>query len=245
MSAFVLITGGSSDIGAAITTRLACSGYGVIIHYHRDELGASALKQKLIEAGSKAETIKADISIEEEVENMFKFIDTRTGQLFGLVNNASYANYEILQNFEELDIKQLRRMLNVNVVGTINVSKLSVLRMKKTGKGSIVNITSQVTKSGGRGLAHYASTKGALATVTKSMANQLGRFNIRVNAVSPGLIRTDNNKALEASNEAALTSTVPIGRFGEPKDVAGAVNWLVSDESSYVTGTCIEVAGGR
>ena len=94
-------------------------------------------------------------------------------------------------------------------------------------------------------MAHYASTKGALATVTKSMANQLGRFNIRVNAVSPGLIRTDNNKALEASNEAALTSTVPIGRFGEPKDVAGAVNWLVSDESSYVTGTCIEVAGGR
>lgn len=240
-----MVTGGTSGIGAAISEHLAETGYVAVINYNKDRKGAVSLKKRIQSAGGIAEIINADIRREAEVNDMFRFIDSIDQQMVGLVNNASFSSYEILQDFEDLDLEELNNMFAVNVIGAAAVSKMAVSRMKQTEMGSIVNITSQATKLGGRGIAHYATTKGALATLTKSMANQLGKFNIRVNSVSPGLIRTDNNKALNATNEESLAATIPIGRIGEPIDVAKTVKWLISEDSGYITGTCIEVSGGR
>jgi NAD(P)-dependent dehydrogenase (short-subunit alcohol dehydrogenase family) len=244
----MLVTGGGRGIGAATALLAAERGYAVCISYVQDAESAAQVAGRVRAAGTEALVVRADVSAEHDVERLFASIDDTWGSLSCVVNNAGVLFEQ--GRVDEVDAARLRRLFDVNVVGAFLVAKQAVLRMSTARGGSGGSIVNVGSRAGVLGAAHeyvdYAASKGALDTLTTGLSAEVAREGIRVNGVRPGVIRTSiHASGGEPGRPDRLAPSIPIGRPGEPQEVAEAILWLASDEASYVTGTFIDVSGGR
>lgn len=239
----VLVTGASRGIGAETAKVLGGLGYFVCVHYYKNESLAKNVVEHILKAGGSAGTIQADISDEAEIVAMFERIDKEYGSVSALVNNAgSNGGFLVC---EEISTNNLLPLFSLNVFGVFICIREAVRRMKKAGKGSIVNVSSEAAKFGGHNLTHYAASKAAINTATIGFARELAPCNIRINAVSPGIIDTDAQKEISNERRKTIEKSLPFNRMGKPEEVAKTIAWLLSDEASYVSGSITSVSGGR
>jgi NAD(P)-dependent dehydrogenase (short-subunit alcohol dehydrogenase family) len=244
----LIVTGASRGIGAAIALKAAQSEYQIVVNYAKDQEAADQVVEQIRKSGGNAMAIRADVSIESEVIRLFQEAEAQLGPIYGLVNNAGITGG--FARVDETTRPMLERLMAVNVIGPMFCLREAVKRMSTRyghSGGSIVNISSLAARTGGAGeWVHYAATKGAMNTLTIGLAREVANEGIRVNAVSPGLIETDLHTAAGAPDRPArLSSTIPMKRPGTADEIAGGVLWLLSQEASYVTGTILEIGGGR
>jgi NAD(P)-dependent dehydrogenase (short-subunit alcohol dehydrogenase family) len=239
-----IVTGASRGIGAAIARRLAGDGYGVVVNYAADASGAESVVSAITGAGGKAVAVQADVASEDEVAAMFDRAAKQMGPVTALVNNAGGAGEQARVDEQPSDV--LARLMAVNVVGPMLCSKHAVRAMStaRGGKGgSIVTIASIAANAppGAAGLVPYEATKGAMVTFARGLSNEVASEGIRSNSVSPGVIDTD---LTPQDLRESLGKQAPLGRIGQPDEIASTVSWLVSPEASFVTGADITVSGG-
>jgi NAD(P)-dependent dehydrogenase (short-subunit alcohol dehydrogenase family) len=244
----MLITGGSRGIGAATALGAAARGYRVAITYLGNVSAANEIVQKIQQGGGEAIAIQADVGIEADVLRLFKTVDEKMGVLHALVNNAGMLEKQM--RLDQMDLGRWQRVLNANVIGSFLCAREAVLRMssKHGGKGGvIVNLSSAASRLGSPNeFIDYAAAKGAVDSMTIGLAKEVATEGIRVNAVRPGLIYTDIHiSAGEPGRVDRAKAGVPMQRGGSAEEVAETILWLASDESSYVTGTLLDVTGGR
>jgi len=244
----VVITGASRGIGAATALLAAERGFAVAVNYATGVTEAAEVVRKIQAAGGKAAAIQADLAREEDVVRLFAQADRQLGPLRGLVNNAGVTGG--FARVEDVTGAMLERLFAVNVSGAILCAREAVKRMSTKsggGGGAIVNISSLAARTGSAGeWVHYAATKGAIDTFTLGLAREVAKEGIRVNAVAPGLVETGIHAANgEPGLLQRLNPTIPMARPGKPEEIAEAVVWLLSSASSYVTGSILEVGGGR
>lgn len=236
-----LVTGASRGIGKSIAEELAKNGAHVVINY----LGNKALAEEAVEAikihGNKALAIKCDITSETEVAAMMKQIVASLGTINLLVNNAGITKDTLLLRMKEVDWDTV---INTNLKGTFLCTKAAVRHMLKNKEGSIVNVASIVGVSGNAGQANYVAAKSGVIGFTKTVALELASKGITVNAVAPGFITTDMTEKLPADIKDKMLSKIPLNRFGEAADVAKTVSFLLSAQTSYITGQTINIDGG-
>jgi NAD(P)-dependent dehydrogenase (short-subunit alcohol dehydrogenase family) len=237
----MLVTGGSRGIGAAICTLAAKHGYTVIVNYVESAGPAGELAAAL---GNGSFAVQADMADEAALLAMFAEIDHRLGRLDVLVNNAGIAG-----SFGTLDtytVAAMERLWAVNLTGPFVCAREAARRMREAGGGSIVNVSSKAAVLGGPDeWVHYAASKGGIDTMTVGLSKELAPYGIRVNAVRPGLIESDFHDYATPGRIERMTPHVPMQRSGQPEEVAEAVLWLASPAASYVTGSFIDVSGGR
>jgi NAD(P)-dependent dehydrogenase (short-subunit alcohol dehydrogenase family) len=243
----LIVTGGSRGIGAATSLLAAEQGYAVVVNYAGNVEAAEAVVAAIHGTGGEAIAVRGDVSLPEDVEHIFKAAD-RLGQLTGLVNNAGIIGPT--SRVEGLDAERIARILAVNVTGSFLCAIAAIKRMstRHGGQGgSIVNLSSAAAKLGGaNSYVDYAAAKGAIDTFTTGLALEVAAEGIRVNAVRPGVIETEiHASGGEPDRAQRLASQIPMGRPGTAEEVARAILWLISPESSYSTGTVITVSGGR
>jgi len=244
----VVITGASRGIGAATALLAAGRGFAVAVNYATGETEAAEVVRKIQSAGGQAAAIQADLAREEEIVELFAQSDRQLGPLRGLVNNAGVTGG--FARVEDVTGAMLEHLFAVNVTGAILCAREAVKRMSTKsggGGGAIVNISSLAARTGSAGeWVHYAATKGAIDTFTLGLAREVANEGIRVNAVAPGLVETGIHAANgEPGRLQRLNPTIPMARPGTPEEIAEAVVWLLSSASSYVTGSILEVGGGR
>ena len=244
----ILITGGSRGIGAATAILAAKRGYDVAFTYQSNATAANEVAEKIRVTGRKALMLQADVAVEADVLGVFKQVDAQLGRLDALVNNAGIL--EKIMRLEQMDAARWQRVLGVNVIGSFLCAKEAVLRMstRHGGKGGgIVNVSSVAARIGSPNeFVDYAAAKGAVDSMTIGLAKEVATENIRVNAVRPGLIYTEiHASAGEPGRVDRAKEGVPMKRGGTADEIAETILWLLSDQSSYVTGTTIDVAGGR
>ncbi|GAA2270053.1 SDR family oxidoreductase [Streptomyces atrovirens] len=240
-----VVTGGSRGIGAATCLRLAAEGHDVAVNYVRDAEAAEDVAKGVRAAGARAVTVRADTSVEADVDRLFEVAERELGPLTGLVNNAAVTGP--LGRFTEVGTDVLRRVVDVNLIGTLLCSRRAARLMTPRGEGVIVNVSSGAATLGSPGeYVHYAATKAAVDTLTLGLAKELGPDGVRVNAVAPGLIDTEMHAAMGAPDRVReMAGSIPLRRAGQAEEIAAAVAWLMSPEASYTTGTVLRVAGGR
>lgn len=248
MQPVMLITGASRGIGAATALLAAKRGYAVALNYRREREAAAALVAKITAAGGTARAFAADVANEDDVLRLFGEVDDAFGRLDVLVNNAGILERQM--RLEDMDVARLQRVFAVNVTGTFLCCREAVKRMahKHGGDGgSIVNISSMASRLGSPNeYIDYAAAKGAVDSLTIGLAKEVASEGIRVNAVRPGLIRTEiHASGGEPGRVERLHSAIPLGRGGEAEEVARTILFLASDESSYSTGSFVDVSGGR
>lgn len=244
----VLVTGASRGIGAACARLAARHGYDVAISFLNDERAAAAVVADIEAAGRRALAVRADNADEAQTLALFARIDEVFGRLDAFVNNAGILPRA--QGFLDYDLARLKRVFDTNLVGCIVAAREAVRRMstRQGGRGgAIVNLSSAAARIGGAGeFLDYAASKGALDTFTIGLAKEFAAEGIRVNAVRPGLIHTDiHASAGEPGRVERLQVGVPMQRGGTAEEVAEAVIWLLSAQAGYVTGTLMDVTGGR
>lgn len=233
-----VVTGGSRGIGAATCLRLARAGHDVVIGYRASEAEAGEIASRVREAGRRAVTCRAEVTDAAQIRELFDHAEG-LGPVTGLVNNAGVIAGR--GSFVDIAEADLRQVVEVNVIGAMLCAQEAARRMRTAG--AIVNVSSAAATLGSPGeYVHYAASKAALDTLTIGLSKELGSAGIRVNAVSPGIIRTGIH---ESGRVERLGPQQPLGRAGEPEEVANAIAWLLSDEASYVTGAILRVAGGR
>lgn len=240
------MTGGSRGIGAATARLAARRGYAVAITYRERADDAQRVVDDCRSQGVPAIALRGDVSVEADVLAVFDAVADRLGGLSALVNNAGIVAPQC--RVADLDAARIERMLRVNVLGAFLCAREAVRRMSAGGRGgSIVNVSSRASVLGSPGeYVDYAASKAALDTLTVGLSRELAADGIRVNTVRPGLIRTDIHASGGRPDRVEqLSPTVPMGRGGEPDEVAAAILWLLSAEASYVTGTFLDVSGGR
>lgn len=248
MDKVIVITGASRGIGAATARLAAREGYRICINYVSDDEAAQRVLAEVRELGAEAITVKADVSVEDEIIHLFQRVDAELGPVTALVNNAGTIGQK--SQVEQMSEFRLLKLMKTNVVGPILCSKHAVLRMAKRhgGQGgSIVNVSSVAARLGSPNeYVDYAASKGALDTFTVGLAKEVAGDGIRVNAVRPGYIFTDFH-ALSGDPErvSKLEPGIPMGRGGQAEEVAEAIIWLLSDKASYSTGSFIDLGGGR
>lgn len=244
----VLVTGAASGFGAAIARRFASEGARVLCA-DIDEGKGSEVVQSILSKNGEALFVKTDVSNSDEVRNMVETCHERLGAIDILVNNAGYAHLSMLM--WKIDEKTFEDVFDVNVKGVFLGCKYAIPYMIDQGHGVIINTASVGATAPRAGLTPYNATKGAVMTMTKGLALEVARHNIRCNAVNPVASETGFMKGamgvdkLDNEQKSALVSTVPLGRLAEPEDVAAAVCFLASDDADLITGTCLNVDGGR
>lgn len=242
----LVVTGASRGIGAACARLAVRDGWRVVVNYQQARAAAEAVVEDIAAAGGQAIAVQGDMTREADVVALFDAAEAAFGPVAGLVNNAG-----ILQRGSRLAAMTLPRweqVLATNTTGAFLAAREAVRRMLAAGtRGSIVNMSSMAAVLGAPGEAvDYAASKGAVDSLTIGLARELGPQGIRVNAIRPGLIDTDMQKATgEADRLGRLMSTVPLGRAGRAEEVAEAAVWLLSDKASYITGAILPVSGGR
>ena len=248
MNPTLLITGGSRGIGAATALLAAQRGYAVAVNYTSNSLAADEVVRQIRAGGGTAITVQADVGVEAEVMAMFDKIDAKLGRLTALVNNAGVV--DVAARVDEMSVARLKRMFDINVVGSFLCAREAVKRMSTQlgGEGgAIVNVSSAAARLGGGGqYVDYAASKGAIDAMTIGLAKEVALEGIRVNAVRPGIIETDIHASGGQPDRARqMAPLVPMQRPGSAQEVAQAIVWLLSSESSYTTGSFVEVTGGR
>ena len=248
MNPILLVTGGSRGIGAATARLAAARGWDVAVNYTRDAAAAEAVAADVRVCGRRAWVLQADVADDQQVQAMFRTLDREAGVLSGLVNNAGVV--DVAARVDEMTAARWQRMFAINVFGTLSCSREAVRRMstKHGGAGgAIVNLSSAAARLGAPGqYVDYAAAKGAIDVLTLGLAKEVGAEGIRVNAVRPGLIETEIHASGGQPDRARqLAHQVPMQRTGSAEEVAEAIAWLLSDASSYTTGSLIEVTGGR
>jgi NAD(P)-dependent dehydrogenase (short-subunit alcohol dehydrogenase family) len=244
----MIVTGGGRGIGAA-TARLASQrGYAVCVNYLRDRGSAERLAAELSEGGGRALAIAADVGRERDVQRLFDAAQAELGPLTVLVNNAGILERQA--RLDEMEAARLERVFATNVIGAFLCAREAVRRMstRHGGRGgAIVNVSSIAARLGAPDeYIDYAASKGAIDTLTVGLAREVAREGIRVNAVRPGVIRTQiHASGGEPGRVERVKGAVPMQRGGEPEEVARAILWLASQEASYCTGTFVDVSGGR
>ena len=241
MGKIALVTGSSRGIGRAIALRLAKDGYDIAVNYAGNLEAAGKTASEIAALGVTAKIYKADTSKIDEVKAMFKEIRKDFGGLVVLVNNAGVVDdaYLLMVNQESL-----ARSLAINIQGYINCAQQAALRMAGAGKGVIINISSVSSVIAVEGQTVYSATKGAVNSMTATMAKELAPRGIRVNAVAPGFIGTDMLKSIPEDLAQKYIDAIPMKKFGTAEDVANVVSSLCSDGFSYMTGQVIVLDGG-
>jgi 3-oxoacyl-[acyl-carrier protein] reductase len=232
-----LITGASKGIGAAIAQTLAEDGFDIWLNYRSDHQRAAEVARKVEETGSRCRLLPFDVTDPEGVERvLLPLLEEETP--FALINNAGFTKDVILAWMTREEWEQV---LSVHLRGFFLVTKPVLNAMLRKKEGRIINIVSTSGQSGLAGQTHYAAAKSGLIGATKALAVEVAKRNVLVNAVSPGFIETE---MVEALPKEKILPTIPMGRFGTPREVAGAVSFLCSDKASYITGQVIGVNGG-
>jgi NAD(P)-dependent dehydrogenase (short-subunit alcohol dehydrogenase family) len=248
----MLITGAGRGIGAATALLAAEAGYDVLINYAQDHAAAQALAKKAEALGAKAKVVQANVAIEAEVLAMFAQLDGSFGRLDVLVNNAGIVG--VKSPIKEMSVARWQNMFGINILGSFICAREAIKRMERAGPGddqglnrSIINVSSAAARLGSPNeYVDYAASKGAIDTMTLGLAKELASQGIRVNAVRPGLIDTDiHASGGQPDRIERFKSVIPMQRGGSAAEVARAILWLASREASYVTGSLLDVAGGR
>jgi 3-oxoacyl-[acyl-carrier protein] reductase len=234
-----LVTGASRGIGRAVALALAAEGAEVVVNYASSPEAAEAVVAEIQAKGGSAYALKADVSDEASVDDLIKTVLTRSERIDVLVNNAGITRDGLLMRMKTED---WQAVINLNLTGVFLCTRAVSRPMLKQRSGRIINITSVVGLMGNAGQANYAAAKAGVVGLTRSSAKEMASRGITVNAVAPGFIATDMTKDLEAD---AILSAIPLGRFGSPDQVAGAVRFLAADPAAaYITGQVLQVDGG-
>lgn len=248
MKPIALITGGSRGIGAATALLAAQKGFAVAVNYTANSLAADEVVRQIRAEGGTAITVQGDVGIEADILAMFAKVDAKLGPITSLVNNAGVV--DVASRVDAMSAARLKRMFDINVLGSMICAREAVQRMSTQhggAGGTIVNLSSVAAKLGGPGqYVDYAASKGAIDTFTLGLAKEVATEGIRVNAVRPGIIETDIHASGGQPDRARqMAPMVPMQRAGSAMEVAQAIVWLMTEESSYCTGTIIDVSGGR
>ncbi|MEU4400131.1 SDR family NAD(P)-dependent oxidoreductase [Micromonospora orduensis] len=241
MAPVTVITGGGRGIGAATARRLAHAGHHIALCYRRDQAAADAVLADLRATGQQAIAVRADTTDPDQVAELFDAA-ARLGPLTGLVNNAGVTS--LIGPFTELRVEDLRRVVDVNLVGYVLCAQQAARRLGDGG--AIVNVSSAAATLGSPGeYVHYAAVKAATDTLTVGLSKELAPRGIRVNAVAPGIVRTDIHADSGVPDRPdTAVGRIPLGRAGEPDEIAAAIAWLLGPDASYATGTVLRVSGG-
>ncbi|MBN1009080.1 SDR family oxidoreductase [Amphritea pacifica] len=243
-----LVTGSGRGIGAATALKLGRLGYAVCVNYRNNQTAAEAVVEQLQNEGISAIAVAADVSQDEQVCALFHRVDHDLGRITALVNNAGILMPQC--RLDEMDAQRINHLLISNITGYFLCCREAVKRMSTRHGGDggvIVNVSSVAARTGSPGeYIDYAATKGAIDTLTRGLASEVASEGIRVNGVRPGFIYTGMHAAGgEPDRIERLKSSIPMGRGGQPEEVAEAIAWLLSPGASYTTGSCIDLAGGR
>ena len=241
MSKVALITGGTRGIGRQIAVTLAKEGYDIAVNYITLNDEVENTKKEVEKAGVKCITVCGDVSRFDDSENMVKEVVNEFGRIDVLVNNAGITKDMLIMRMKREDFESV---IDVNLVGTFNVTKNVVPYMMKQRDGRIINLSSVVGISGNAGQTNYSASKAGIIGFTKSLAKEVGSRNILVNAVAPGFIATRMTDVLKDEVKEEISKTIPLKRMGTPQDVANVVKFLASEDSSYITGQVINIDGG-
>ena len=241
MKKTALITGATRGIGKQIAITLAQAGYDIAINYRKENEDLKNTKQEIEQTGAKCLTLQGDVSNYEDCEKIAKEIIEEYGIIDVLVNNAGITKDTLLMRMKKEDFEDV---ININLVGTFNMTKNIIPYMMKNRTGRIINISSVVGISGNAGQANYAASKAGIIGFTKSLAKEVGSRNILVNSIAPGFIETAMTDVLKEEIKEEISKTIPLKRMGKAQDVANVVKFLASEESSYITGQVIHVDGG-
>jgi 3-oxoacyl-[acyl-carrier protein] reductase len=239
-----VVTGASKGIGASIAEHFAAEGAAVVVNYSSSKTGADKLVTEITGAGGKAVAVQADMSRPADIERLFLEAKQAFGRLDILVNNAGIYEFSPLENVTE---EQFHKHFNLNVLGLLLASQAAAPLFDSAG-GSIINISSVVSTLGFPNASVYSGTKGAVDAITRSLAKELGPRGIRVNAINPGMVETEgtHTAGIAASEmRKQVEAQTPLGRIGQPRDIAGAAVFLASSDSSWITGETFVISGGN
>lgn len=236
-----VVTGGARGIGRAIALELAKQGANVIINYHGSVKKAEEVKKEIEEKGGTAEIMQCDVADFASCERFFQQVIEKYKRVDILVNNAGVTRDGLLMKMSE---EEFDTVINTNLKGTFHCMRFVTRQMIKQRYGRIINISSVVGVTGNAGQANYAASKAGVIGLTKSAARELASRKITVNAIAPGFIETDMTKDLPDKVKEESIAKIPLGYYGKPEDVAGAVSFLASEKAGYITGQVLHVDGG-
>lgn len=235
------ITGATRGIGKQIAITLAKEGYNIAINYRKENEELKETKEQIESNNVECLAVQGDVSNFEDTEKMVKQIIEKYGKIDVLVNNAGITKDMLLMRMKKEDFENV---IDVNLVGTFNITKNVIPYMMKQKSGRIINISSVVGVSGNAGQTNYSASKAGIIGFTKSLAKEVGSRNILVNAVAPGFIETQMTENLKEEMKQEISKTIPLKRMGKAEDVANVVKFLASPDSSYITGQVINIDGG-
>jgi 3-oxoacyl-[acyl-carrier protein] reductase len=238
-----IVTGASKGIGAEIAKQLAAQGASVVVNYSSSKTGAAAVVDSISKRGGAAIAVQADVSKQSDIDRLFSESKKAFGRIDILVNNAGIYEFAPLENITE---QHFHKQFNLNVLGLILASQAAAKQFGPQG-GSIINISSVVSTKALPTASVYSATKGAVDALTRSLATELGQRKIRVNTINPGMIETEGVHAAgiaESDMRKQTEAQTPLGRIGQPQDIAGAAVFLASDDAAWITGESIFISGG-